>query len=81
VETLPAVFGLSYAKTSGENVMANLVGWLGSVVGVIGLAVCLVAGLARLTGHFTLGGFEAMTLFNAGVGLMVAGCLGRLHAR
>lgn len=61
--------------------MQKILGGLGSAVGALGALLCLLAGAARLAGHFYLGGFEAMTLFNGGVGLMVAGCLARLHAR
>ncbi|HXV75577.1 MAG TPA: hypothetical protein VD788_04600 [Candidatus Polarisedimenticolaceae bacterium] len=52
----------------------------GNLSGVVGLAVCVVAGLSRLTGAFYTAGFQTMVLFNVGVGLMVAGCLAKLHA-
>lgn len=61
--------------------MQKMLSGLGSVLGALGAMRCLAAGVARLAGHFHLGGFEAMTLFQGGVGLMVAGCLARLHAR
>lgn len=59
--------------------MKNGLGILGNVAGVLGVVVCLAAGLARIAGQYHLGGFEAMTLFNGGVGLMVAACLAKLH--
>ncbi len=49
------------------------------LVGVLAVLVCLVAGLVRVTGVFYLGGFEVLTLFNAGVALMVFSCLLKLH--
>ena len=59
--------------------MKNLIGLLGNVAGVVGLLVVAVAVIARLAGLFYLGGFEAITLFLGGVGLMVAACLFKLH--
>jgi hypothetical protein len=49
------------------------------LVGVLAVLVCLVAGLVRVMGVFYLGGFEVLTLFNAGVALMVFSCLLKLH--
>lgn len=49
------------------------------LVGVLAVLVCLVAGLVRVTGVFYLGGFEVLTLFNAGVALMVFSCLLKLQ--
>lgn len=53
---------------------------MGSVTGFAGLLIGLVAIGARLAGHYHLGGFEALTLFQGGVGLLVAGCFFKLHA-
>jgi hypothetical protein len=51
----------------------------GSISGFIGMAVCAVAGLARVAGLFYVLGFQSTTLFNVGVGLMVFGCLIKLE--
>lgn len=59
--------------------MANLLKIAGNLVGGVGALVCLVAGVTRLAGNYHLFSYEAMTLFNAGVGLMVAGCLLKLQ--
>lgn len=60
--------------------MKNTIDLLGNAAGVLGLLICAVSGVARIAGQYHLAGFEAMTLFNGGVGLMVAGCLFKLHA-
>ena len=31
--------------------------WAGRLLGIVGIVVCAVAGLARVTGHYVLGGF------------------------
>ena len=48
---------------------------LGSIVGAIGILICLLAGFNRLTGGHYLLGYETVTLFTGGIGLMVTGCL------
>jgi len=53
---------------------------IGSVVGVIGILICLVAGINRMTGGHYLFGYETVTLFTGGIGLMVMGCLTKLQA-
>ena len=47
----------------------------GTTLGAIGALACLLAGVARITGAFWVGDFQVMTVFDVGVGLMVAGCL------
>jgi len=59
--------------------MNNLLKILGNVVGGLGALICLVAGFTRITGSFHVFSYEAMTLFNVGVGLMVAACLIKLQ--
>lgn len=59
--------------------MGKLIEVAGNIVGVIGLLVCLVSGGTRVMGQFYLLGYEAMTLFVGGIGLMVAACLAKLH--
>jgi hypothetical protein len=51
----------------------------GSIAGILGMLVCLTAGLARIAGYFHISGYESTTLFNVGVGLMVFGCLVKLQ--
>lgn len=59
--------------------MTNLLKIAGNLCGGLGILVCLVAGVTRVMGSYHLFSYEAMTLFNAGVGLMVAGCLIKLQ--
>jgi hypothetical protein len=52
----------------------------GSALGLAGALLCLAAGVMRVVGAYHLGDFEVMTLFNAGIGLMVAACLAKLQS-
>lgn len=54
---------------------------IGSAAGTLGILVAIASIAARLAGHFHLGGFESVTLFQAGIGLVVTGCFFRLHER
>ena len=56
--------------------MLKLVGYAAGILGVI---LCLGAGLLRLSGTYYLGGLEMMTVFNAGIGVMVFSCLVKLE--
>lgn len=59
--------------------MKVLLSWVGYLTAGMGVLLCLVAGVDRLLGSYLTLGYENMTLFNAGVGLMVAACLARLE--
>ena len=59
--------------------MERLVQLAGNVSAIIGLLMCLTAGAVRLLGDFHLSGYSAMTIFQAGTGLMVLGCLAKLE--
>ena len=43
--------------------------------GVIGLLLCGASGLARISGFYQVAGYESMTLFSVGTGIMVASML------
>ena len=60
--------------------MGKTLGIIGSVVGVIGILICLSAGLVRVTGGHWLFGFEAFTLFLGGIGVMMMACLLQVQA-
>jgi len=51
----------------------------GNTAAVLGVLVCLVAGVFRLAGNFYVFGFEAQTLFIGGIALMGMACLAKLH--
>jgi hypothetical protein len=53
---------------------------LGKVIAVVGVLACLVAGVARLFGTYSLGPVESMTVFNVGVGLMVTALVIKQYA-
>ena len=60
--------------------MSKTVETLGSVVGIIGVLMCLGAGVVRVTGGHWLFGFEAFTLFLGGIGVMMVACLLQVQA-
>ena len=59
--------------------MHQLLNPLGSLAGIVGALVCLVAGFGRIFGSFHVGGYSANTLFIMGMGLMVFACLVKLQ--
>ena len=60
--------------------MSAILVWIGRVAGVIGVLVCALGAIARVTGHYTVGNYQAGTLLLAGIASMVAGCLALLWA-
>jgi len=59
--------------------MNKLIEVVGNVVAVLGVLVCFGSGLARLGQYWYVAGFQTRILFNVGMGLMVMGCLAKLH--
>jgi len=59
--------------------MQRKLGFLGSIVGLLGALICFVAGAGRLWGYYYILDFQGTTIFNVGVGLMVLACLIRLE--
>ena len=59
--------------------LERLISLTGNLVAVIGLVLCLGAGVVRLSGNFHLFGYSAMTIFMAGTGLMVLACLAKVE--
>lgn len=51
----------------------------GNIVALAGVLLTAAAGVTRILSHYYLGGFEVMTLFVGGMGLMLIGCLAKLH--
>ena len=51
---------------------------LANMAGALGIALCLVSGISRVMGEPYLLGYEALTIFNGGIGLMVFASLVKL---
>jgi hypothetical protein len=51
----------------------------GSISGLVGALICLIAGLARVAGFYYLVNYQSTTVFNMGVGMMVFACMVKLH--
>lgn len=62
-----------------EVAMKRLLQLGGDGAALLGVVVCLASGLARIAGGYYLLGFELMTLFTGGMGLMLAACLAKLQ--
>jgi hypothetical protein len=60
--------------------MQQLLNYIGNLTGGLGMLLCIVGGLTRLTGSFYLAGYAATTIFSVGTGLMVFACLVKLQA-
>lgn len=52
---------------------------VGNVLALSGVALCVVAGGARVLGSHYFFGFESITLFTAGTALMVMACLAKVQ--
>ncbi len=52
---------------------------IGNGAALLGTAMCLAAGLLRIYGLFFVLGYQSMTVFVAGTGVMVFACLVKLH--
>ena len=59
--------------------MRQLLALTGSIAGVLGILICAISGLARLSGSYHLAGYEATTVFTVGTGIMVFACLIKLE--
>lgn len=55
--------------------MNDLLLLIGRIAAIGGVLLCAVAAIARISGLYWLGGFQAGTLLQAGIAAMVAGCL------
>ena len=59
--------------------MRQLLTLAGTAAGVLGILLCALSGLARLSGSYYLAGYEATTVFMVGTGVMVFACLIKLE--
>jgi hypothetical protein len=53
----------------------------GRAAGILGIVVCIVAVLTRLTGSYYLAGIEAGSLLQGGIAATVIGCFLLLEAK
>ena len=60
--------------------MQQLLTLAGSIPAILGILLCTISGVTRLSGAYHLAGYEATTLFSVGIGLMVFACLAKLEA-
>lgn len=51
--------------------MGKILEGIANLAGILGVLLCLFAGITRLMGIYHLGGYETLTLFNIGMGGMV----------
>ena len=61
--------------------MDNVLVMLGRIAGLAGIVVCLLAGVARLLGHFSLAGYSVAALLQAGMAGVLIGCFALLLAQ
>ncbi|HKU86301.1 MAG TPA: hypothetical protein VJV77_08170 [Casimicrobiaceae bacterium] len=54
--------------------MNDILLWAGRLAGVIGIVTCALALFVRVSGSYTMAGFEVGTLFLGGTAAMVTGC-------
>ena len=60
--------------------MEKAIEMIGNLSGVLGILACLVSGLFRLFGEYTVSDqILVESLFTLGIGLMVFACLAKLH--
>ena len=60
--------------------MQQLLSPASSIAGVLGALLCAISGLARVSGFYTVAGYESITIFAVGTGVMVFACLLKLEA-
>lgn len=54
--------------------MDRLLLLVGRLAGLLGLGLCLIAAVSRLSGNFWVAGFQVGTLLQAGIGALIVGC-------
>lgn len=60
--------------------MNKLIDHIANAAALLGIILTAGSGLARLLGMFHVGGFQTITIFNGGMGLMLIGIVGQLHS-
>jgi hypothetical protein len=59
--------------------MRQLLTLSGHITAVLGVLLCALSGLSRVSGVYYLAGYESTTVFTVGTGLMVFACLVKLE--
>ncbi len=59
--------------------MLEKFGPIANMATIFGILLCGAAGITRITGSYYLMGFETMTLFLAGMGILLVACLAKLY--
>ena len=59
--------------------MNRIVSNIGLFIGIIGVFICMVGGVARISGFYYMQGLGVSTWFDVGVSLLVAACFIKLY--
>lgn len=59
--------------------MKKMIENMAALAAALGVILTIGSGLARLLGMFYIGGFQTMTIFSGGMGLMLIGIVGKLY--
>ena len=59
--------------------MNKIINNFGCLIGIMGLLLCLFAGVIRMMKHYYIFGFEVLTLLNVGIAMMVTACMVKLY--
>ncbi|WP_428607255.1 hypothetical protein [Sedimenticola sp.] len=51
----------------------------GTAAGIVGILICLIAGLVRLSGSYYLSGYGVQSIMMAGIGLIIVACFLKLE--
>jgi hypothetical protein len=62
-----------------EVFVSKVIRTAGDIAGGLGALACLISGVARFAGTWTVAGIQIPALFNLGMGLMIFACLSKLH--
>jgi hypothetical protein len=68
----------AHCRKGGESAMNKLLRWTGRSAGVVGILLCAGSVVARAAGMFVIGSFQVGTLLQAGMAMMILGCLAYL---
>ncbi|MCP4126740.1 MAG: hypothetical protein GY753_06720 [Gammaproteobacteria bacterium] len=59
--------------------MAALFATTGTISGIVGILLCAIAGIVRLTGSYFLLGYQANTLLVVGIAFLAVACFIKLE--